>query len=670
MVELLVARGVELTLVSGLRIGPVELKLHPGMRVALTGAAGSGISELLQLFAGQLAPERGSVQLAPGVTVGHARAVGSHHAEQTVWEYASQALRPLQQLEAQLRTLERQLDSEAALDRYGELAELFEGRGGYRAEGQLRELLAAFGLGEERHSQPLGQLSGGQRQRLELVRALSSQPDVVLLDEPAAGLDAALTEQLAERLAAWPGAVIFSSHDRHFINRAASHTANLTAGRFTLRRGGFSVKRRSRAPSGGAQRRQLLATEGLRIELGPGDLLFSGPLEVAAGERIVLLGENGSGKSSLLNFVAHDHHHGSGTSGLDWAERVSVSHYGQSSSGLKPQLTARENLAARMSHQRAAQLLGLVRLTPARWDVPAEQVDQGERARTGLALLLADEAELLLLDEPETGLDLPGIELLEDALASRPGAVIAVTHDRQLAANIATRVWEIRDGELHDYRGGMAGYTGGRLRLERDTALQLPQPQPEAEAALSPAELIGELEDRLLSIEERLYDPLLLVERQRERLLRQQAELTAELMELYDAQLPEPAPRFLVREAGLQLQADRTAEGGLSFVPVAGVAPALELRAGVAHLRLRVPPDRCLLPWAERALLNAATRLAFYTLPVRVVQHWNEAAPDGLLLEEAGSGWHALPRSRFEELEGWNTDGRVRSERRRRERVA
>ena len=118
----------------------------------------------------------------------------------------------------------------------------------------------------------------------------------------------------------------------------------------------------------------------------------------------------------------------------------------------------------------------------------------GERQRVALARILLEPANLLLMDEPTHHLDLASKEVLEDALAQYPGAVVVVTHDRSLMARIATRVIEIRGGRVIPYPGGYDDYESTRIARERggsDRALgrcraraarRCPREDPEAHA--------------------------------------------------------------------------------------------------------------------------------------------------------------------------------------------
>src|SRR5262249_6319113 len=193
---------------------------------------------------------------------------------------------------------------------------------------------------------------------------------------------------------------------------------------------------------------------------------------------------------------------------------------------------------------------------------PCRVLSGGERQRVALARLLLTPANLLLMDEPTHHLDLASKEVLEDALAQYPGAVVVVTHDRSLMARIATRVIEIRGGRVIPYPGGYDDYEAARLARERAAAAAAPAADaPLARPALSaektpkraPAaprargessrrqrelkrveENIQAKETRLSEIEARLADPELYRDGERTReLLGEYERLRAELESLW-----------------------------------------------------------------------------------------------------------------------------------------
>jgi ATP-binding cassette subfamily F protein 3 len=660
----------------------VALVLYTGQRIALLGANGSGKSTLLQLLAGVRQGAAGAVSAAPGAErtfvtqTGPAAAAGSG----TVWQQAEVALRTVTDLERQLRSAEATLGSSESLARYAELHDLFEQAGGYGAQGRLRELLALFGIPEARHTEAFAQLSAGEQKRVKLAAALAAPPGILLLDEPDAALDEAARAMLAAQLRSYAGGVIFSSHDRAFIDSVASHTAFLRQGRLHLTTGGYARQQlagrsgqragRARAgvvtPAAGAWRLRSAAASTrpgrLLLKLGPLELpLAAGEpeagmlqlpeLTVTAGDRIVLLGPNGSGKSTLLQFLADSRYAAAGNT-AHWSDGVQLEHWDQPDRGLQPGEPVLGQLQQVTSAARAGQLLGLLRVPHRVWQLPPQELSGGERARVAAARLIAVEAELLLLDEPTVDLDISAIENLQDALLSTAAAVLLVTHDLALAEAVADRVWALEHGRLVEYRGGLAGYRAGRKR--REPGIELLSRNLPVSAGTSDS--LEAAEDELLAIQASLADPLLLSDREQSRRRRRQRELQETVDLLIDATFTPAAPRFSVREAGITVQADR--EGStLAFQTDAAANLQLLVHGEVAHLLLQPHGATCLLPWARGALLNAATRLAFYCLDIRVVQYAHADGlprqPAGLLLRPAGGSWFVLSRQDFVRLERW-----------------
>ena len=89
---------------------------------------------------------------------------------------------------------------------------------------------------------------------------------------------------------------------------------------------------------------------------------------------------------------------------------------------------------------------------------PVRTLSGGERSRLQLARVMLQQPNLLLLDEPTNNLDIPSVEVLEDALDEFNGTVLIVSHDRYFLDQTVDRLIEIRDGELREYVGGYTEY--------------------------------------------------------------------------------------------------------------------------------------------------------------------------------------------------------------------
>ena len=227
-------------------LADATLELRDGDRVALIGRNGSGKSTILELLAGLEEPDGGRVFTAEDVTLAHLEQDPRFDEAETVVEVAARAFAELDAMEARLSALEAAgLDDPERFQRWEHLHATFERRGGYARRARRDAVLSALGFAG-RHDQPVRQLSGGERTRLGLAQLLMAQPDVLLLDEPTNHLDVEMRQWLEGHLARYPGAALIVSHDRAFLDGAASRTAEVSRGRLRVGPGNPSAFRAAR----------------------------------------------------------------------------------------------------------------------------------------------------------------------------------------------------------------------------------------------------------------------------------------------------------------------------------------------------------------------------------------------------------------------------------------
>ena len=689
----------------------VTLSLKKGQRIGLVGANGSGKSTLLNILADELLPSDGRVLRSPGTALSYVTQNPDTRFEGTLLDYAQTALEPLQTVEAQLRDEEALLAQGGGdLEHYAKLQERFEALGGYEAEARLKKSLLELQLTQSQFDQPFSSLSGGEKTRASLARALATQPDVLLLDEPSNHLDIQLRRVLQGRLKKVSGALLFASHDRALLDAVCTHTALLKDGALTLYRGNYSAlrlrqgharqrsaketkeaaKRRERVLATQARlkkwgtakahkqrkslekrlpdevaevqekvpelrlepskaRGRLLSAKHLSYTVGDSPILKDQAIYLDAGDKVALLGPNGSGKSTLLKLLAGDAESHHPKTEFHFSNRAKLAYADQVRRGVQNDLTPLAQLTAYVSEERAQMLLALVGINRTDWHSVPDTLSGGERARLGVALLIAAEKNILLLDEPTNDLDLNLIETLQSALLTSEAAIVFATHDEALVKALATRVIALENAELIEYRGGVTGYFKGIRRLE-------PMPgeaEPEAvESVETHEEKLWRLESERLNLESSFEDPFA-SERERVRDRQRYRDLTEELMQAYDAALPTPLPSYRARYKSVTL----TTDGFVDDVATLTTSTfAFELRrseSAVTHVRLLEPEETCSLAWARTHALIALQQIAFEHLNLSALQLQSQDDLTDAGFRAAGYGWWVVTLSEYERRLGY-----------------
>jgi ATP-binding cassette subfamily F protein uup len=221
-------------------IDHADLMIEAGERLAIIGRNGAGKSTLLQVISGELVPDSGRVWRNAGVTTARLAQDPSLSTPQSVFDVVAEGLGDLRELVVAYHHAAVAVGedpSPEALKRLGDFQHALEQRDGWRVEQRVELVLTRLGLNPDR---AVGTLSGGWKRRVLLARALVSQPSVLLLDEPTNHLDIAAIEWLETLLSEYPGAVVFVTHDRAFLDRLATRVIELDRGQLTSWPGSYA----------------------------------------------------------------------------------------------------------------------------------------------------------------------------------------------------------------------------------------------------------------------------------------------------------------------------------------------------------------------------------------------------------------------------------------------
>jgi ATP-binding cassette subfamily F protein uup len=378
----------------------VSMQIDAGERVSLVGRNGAGKSTLLQLLAGELEADTGAVWLQPGVKVARLAQDVPLSSDRTVVDVVADGLGAVSELVSTYHhTAHRvaEASTPALLAQLGQLQHELEQRDGWRLQQRVELVLARLNLPSEATVETL---SGGWRRRVLLARTLVAQPDLLMLDEPTNHLDLDAIRWLEEFLAEYPGAVVFVTHDRAFLQRLATRIVEIDRGSLTSWPGDYhtfvrrkeewlaseqvhqqkfdkrlaeeeawlrqGIKARRTRNEGRvrallemrqvrAARRNRVGTVRLQAEradpsgsmvieaehvtkdFGVGPVVRDFSVRVMRGDRIGVIGPNGAGKTTLLRLLLGEMAADSGEVRL--GANVQVAYYDQQRERLDPERT-------------------------------------------------------------------------------------------------------------------------------------------------------------------------------------------------------------------------------------------------------------------------------------------------------------------------------------------
>jgi len=529
----------------------VSLGVSAGDRVGMVGRNGAGKSTLLTLLAGRVAPDSGRVAMAAGLRLG----------------YLPQG---------------DQLAGTVGEIVFG--AGAGAGNTPWEADPRARAIMAELlpGIGVDAHAV---QLSGGERRRVALASLLVAERDVLLLDEPTNHLDIEAIDWLGHHLRDRGTAVVVVSHDRWLLDHVCDRTWEVDRGQVHSAEGGYSAyvlaqAERERSEEVAERRRRNLARkelawlqrgararttkakfrveaanaliaaeppprdtveltrlatarlgktvidlEDVSVSAGDRTLLNRVTWRLGPGERVGIVGVNGSGKTSLLRVLDGDAAGGPGVDADGTVVRgktVRLAHLSQELAELDPDQRVREaveEIRLRISvgdrELSAGQLLERLGFTAERQWTRISDLSGGERRRVQMLRLLMTEPNVLLLDEPTNDLDIETLTELEDLLDDWPGTLVVVSHDRYFLERVTEHVVALLgDGRLSFLGGGVDEYLDRVRAVRRVSPAAAPLPTGSSAAA-----------------ERTARKELQRLERQLDRLTAREAALSAELAE-------------------------------------------------------------------------------------------------------------------------------------------
>lgn len=226
----------------------VNFEVHDKEKIAIVGRNGCGKTTLLRLIAGDISmnnldsDEECGITMAGKQEIGFLRQVNFTEKDVTVEEEIKKVFEPVFACEKRMRELENEMKTSAdkqLLREYDNLQSRMEAMRGYSWQQDMETMFQRFGVALEDLKRPIGSFSGGQQTKVAFIKLLLKRPDIMLLDEPTNHLDLPAIEWLEEFLINFDNTVIVVSHDRYFLNKVCTHTADIDYGKIQLYAGNY-----------------------------------------------------------------------------------------------------------------------------------------------------------------------------------------------------------------------------------------------------------------------------------------------------------------------------------------------------------------------------------------------------------------------------------------------
>ena len=394
----------------------------------------------------------------------------------------------------------------------------FSELGGYTSEADANKLLIGLGIPIESHNEKMSSLEPGLKLKVLLAQTLFGNPDILLLDEPTNNLDLNSIKWLEEILKKSNSTMIIISHDRQFLNNICSNIADLDYGEIRLYPGNYDdfmfastqarqqlinenkkktekieeLKAFARRFSANASKAKQ-ATSRLNqidkiklvdiakssrvypfIRFEQNTKLYSNVLDVKnlskkyddlevlkkinfsveVGDRIAILGQNGIGKSTLLNCLMDDTFKDSGD--VNWAINAEIGYFAQDSdekvdSELSLIEWMKQYADPLMGEEEVRSILGRLLFSKDNIYKPVNVLSGGEKRRMLFGKMMLEHPNVIIMDEPTNHLDMESIESLNSALSLYDGTLIFTSHDREFISSLATRILEIKSDSFIEH---------------------------------------------------------------------------------------------------------------------------------------------------------------------------------------------------------------------------
>ena len=526
----------ELTLFENISFG-----INKDQKIAFIAKNGTGKTSMLNIIAGLDSSDTGQVISRKGLKIEYLSQEDNLNdaltVEQTIFDSDNETLKVIEEYEHALKNPDDQNEYQRAFEKMEQL-------NAWDFETQFKQILSKLKLDDL--TKKVSELSGGQRKRLLLALILIHKPDLLILDEPTNHLDLEMIEWLESYFEKEKITLFMVTHDRFFLERVCNEIVELDNGGFYTYKGNYSnylekkearieqeqatidkaknlfkkeldwMRRQPKARTTKSKSRiddffvikevaskrrndhkvqleidmermgtKVLELHSVSKSFGDLKILDKFDYNFLRGERIGIIGKNGTGKSSFLNIITGEIPVDSGKVVI--GETIKFGYYTQDGIEIKPGQKVIEVIKefgeyiplTKGRKISAGQLLERFLFSRKRQYDFVEKLSGGERKRLFLCTVLIQNPNFLILDEPTNDLDIITLNVLENFLLDFPGCLLVVSHDRYFMDKIVDHLFVFRgDGAIEDFPGNYSDFRAYEDSKPKEETLEVKNNEP------------------------------------------------------------------------------------------------------------------------------------------------------------------------------------------------